>query len=141
MTKLIPQNNTSAARMNIRTQNRIQRLSEEHLGALQSDLDARLSRFSQKSFFLTVWLVLSGLLLSKPDDDLRWIIPSHFFWCDCCKLFLHWMCYYWDLARYKAFGVGHTTMGRILVWVRNLSEGFVAKFLSTRPFPSRREAH
>jgi hypothetical protein len=126
--------------MNIRTQNRIQRLPQESLVSLQGDLDARLSRFAQQSFFLVVWGVLSPLMLKKPLDDLRWLVPSHFFWCDCCKLFLHWLCYYWDYDRYKTFGVGHTTMGRIVIWVRSLSKAFVTKFLRTRPFEARRKA-
>jgi hypothetical protein len=117
-----------------------QRILKEKFLDLQTSLDQRLSRSTQLEFALAVFASWTVSLVARDLDNPVWLIPSHFFWADCVRLYLHWLLYYWDLKRYSIFGVAETPMRKILNWVKAHRPLFIEKLLKPRPCSVRRAA-
>jgi hypothetical protein len=115
------------------------RIPESGMNPLQNDLDKRIDRFVQLKFAIAIFNAWQLAVLLHEENG-AWEIPSHFFWADGVKLFLHWLCFYWDYERYSVFGIGTSPMKRMIAWVKRLKESFIMQYLAPRTTEVRLEA-
>jgi DDE superfamily endonuclease len=119
------------------------RISQPAMVKLQNDLDSRLCRFAQLQFALSIFLAMKccEVLGFNDPNHLLFFVPSHFFWADAVKLFLHWLLYYKDQGSYSVFNIASTPLARIIEWIKQLRRiKFLPEWLKPRSIEIRQEA-
>jgi hypothetical protein len=109
---------------------RVKRVPARAFETLQMELDLRLTRGAQ-----IVWM----RYFHAHYQDVKIPIPSHFYWKDAAKLFLHWLLFYGSLRQYKRFGVPKSSMDRLIDYCMNVMADFAAIYVVPGSLEERKQ--